>query len=606
MSRSFQRYGLDWPAGTTDLEVEMFMIRQGGAYSVAGKSYGNGKVFHYEQMRKIIWPELDDHRWHRLCRDTVLRPKSGTSKVTVLMGPKSAAKTHTPSWIYLCEYWCFPEETCVLVSSTDMRSLRMRVWGEITSLWQRGVDRFDELPGHLLDSKLAITTDNLEDGDFGERKARDMRKGFIAIPCVQGGKFVGLSKFQGIKQKRMRLIGDELAVMEVSYLSAFTNLDGNEDFEACLMFNPNDPLDPGGIAAEPKEGWEGHMDPPKTCTWETKFYNGVCVNLVGTDSPNFDFPADQPTRYRYLISKEKIANTVNSFGKDSFEYYSQCKGTMQVGTLDRRVLTRSLCRKFHAQEPVVWEGTPLTKIGGLDAAYGGDRCVGGHIEFGKAVDGRIVFLVHPPQIVPIRVNVADSPEDQIADWTKNYCELNDIDPSNWFHDATGRGSLGTSYARIWSAETNPIDFGGRATDRPVSIDTYIFDPKTHQRRLKLCSEHYDRFVSELWYSIRYVVEADQMRGLPDNVMDELCMREWSRKGDIIVLETKDDMKERIRRSPDLGDWLAICVEGARRRGFMVGKLGPGTADESYDGGDYFDTEDQEWQQSIEDRLLQHT
>ncbi len=245
----------------------------------------------------------------------------------------------------------------------------MRVWGEVKSLFQMAKDKFDYLPGFLIDSKHAISTDDVSEGD----NVRDLRKGMIGIPCVQNGKFIGLSKWVGIKQKRMRLIADEAAMMGAGFLSAFANLDGNEDFRAIILGNPNDPMDPLGRAAEPRDGWTRHLEPTKTEVWDTKFMGGRCVNLIGTDSPNFDFPANEPTRYKYLISREKIANTLSFFAKDTAEYYTQCVGSMKVGVLSRRVITRDLCKQFNAMEPVIWSGKPLTKIGGLDAAYGGLR-----------------------------------------------------------------------------------------------------------------------------------------------------------------------------------------------------------------------------------------
>jgi hypothetical protein len=105
------------------------------------------------------------------------------------------------------------------------------------------------------------------------------------------------------------------------------------------------------------------------------------------------------------------------------------------------------------------------------------------------------------------------------------------------------------------------------------MDLYVFDPATQQRRLKRCDEHYDRFVSELWYQVRYVIESRQMRNFPEEVMDEMCMRIWEKlKNNRTSVETKEVMKKRVGRSPDLGDWLAICVEGARRLGFQIQKL----------------------------------
>ena len=44
------------------------------------------------------------------------------------------------------------------------------------------------------------------------------------------------------------------------------------------------------------------------------------------------------------------------------------------------------------------------------------------------------------------------------------------------------------------------------------------------------------------------------------------------KGDKREVETKEDMKDRVGRSPDEADWCSICFEGARRRGFAIGRL----------------------------------
>lgn len=565
MPSKITRYGCDWPAGTSDLDIEMAAIRKGGDWEHRGAKCGQGLPHHYERMRNILWPNLDDHRWHRLCRDEILR-----NKVTVLLGSASTGKTHSPSWIYLCEYFCFPEDTLVLVSSTDMRGLRLRVWGEINMLFEKAKEFCADLPGHLIDSKLAICSDDLD-----EDHARDLRKGIVGIPCVQNGKFVGLSKFVGLKQKRVRLIADEAQFMGASFLSAFSNLDKNQDFRACVIGNPNDPLDPLGRAAEPLDGWASHMEPEKTSVWKTRFMGGTCVNLIGTDSPNFDFPDDKKARFPYLISKEKIANTLSFFSKDSVEYYSQCVGAMKIGTLARRVITRDMCKQFRATESVIWKGTPLTKIYALDAAYGGDRCVGGWADFGLDVTDKVILNLHPPTIIPVKVATKGAimeAEDQIAQRIHQDCEALNLPAENMFHDATGRGSLGTALAREWSAQTNPVEFGGAPTDRPVCLDLYITDSKTRTRRLKLCSEHYKKFVTELWFSVRYAIEAGQIRGLTEDVMDEGCMREWKDSNGKKELESKVEMKERVGRSPDLFDWLSIIVEGARRRGFQISKM----------------------------------
>lgn len=576
------KYGAQWPDHNSELDIEMACIRLGGTWkakkSSGGHDCGMGLSFHFHRMRKIIWPELDDEdngqRWHKICRDTMC-----SSPITVLLGPASTGKTHEPAWLFLCAWMCDPENTCVLVSSTDMRGLRLRVWGEITSLWERAVNRFPELPGHLIDSKLAITYESLldEDGDVNDRTARDFRSAIIGIPTIQGGKFIGLGKFVGIKQKHVYLIADEAAQMGSSFLSAFSNLNKNPHFWAAVLGNPNDPLDPLGRAAEPKDGWSAHMQPEKTDVWETRFMNGRCVNLIGTDSPNNDFPGDKP-RFPYLIHQRKIEETAAFFGRDSYEFHSQSVGSMQIATLSRRVLTRRLCEENEALLSYCdWEGTPRIKLAALDAAYGGDRCVFKSGEFGKCVDGSVRLLLAPPMLVPVSPRSPLEPEDQIATWVKRECESQGIPPAHFYHDSTGRGSLGTSLARIWSAECNPVEFGGPPTQRPVSQDHYIRDPKTNVRRLLRCDEYYTYFIAELWFSVRYTIEAKQLRGLTSEEMDEGCMREWYEKRDGLGrarrgVETKLEMKQRLGRSPDLMDTVATLVEGARRLGFQIARL----------------------------------
>jgi hypothetical protein len=227
------------------------------------------------------------------------------------------------------------------------------------------------------------------------------------------------------------------------------------------------------------------------------------------------------------------------------------------------------------------------------------------------IDGGTILRIYPPVNVPVLVRVDMTPEDQISVYVKQYCSDNNIPPENFYHDSTGRGSLGTSLARIWSNLCNPVEFGGSPSKRPVSLDLFIQDQNTGERRHKLCNEHYDRFVSELAFSVRYVIEGSQMRNLPSDVMEELCLRKWDKvRGDKYSIEpktgtsTKPGFKQRVGFSPDLADWLSIIVEGARRRGFDIKKLG--VANEGKENEDYFETESKLYADAIQNNLLVRT
>lgn len=563
-----QKYSALWPGAASNLEIELSCIRRGGRWRDGKDLCGEGLQFHHQQVVELIWPETDSHRWHTLCQKSMCE-----NRITVLMGPGSSGKTHEAAKWALTEYFADPDNTTILVSSTDIRGLELRIWGEIKKLWKSARDKMpDDIPGHIIESKHAISTDNIQEDEI-----RDLRNGIIGIPCIVGQRFLGLGKYVGIKNKRVRLIADEAQFMQASFLESFSNLEKNPDFKAVVLGNPLDPLDSLGKAAEPKDGWASVGEPDKTTTWKTRFMDGICVNLVGTDSPNFDFPQDEPTRYPYLICKSSIASTVEFYGQQSQQYFTQCKGIMKTGLISRRVINREMCRQFNAFDPVIWATTKRTKIYAIDAAYGnigGDRCVGGYIEFGKDVDNRTVIEIHNPVLVPVSYQLNGLiPEDQIADFVRGECEQLGIPPDCVFFDSTGRGSLGTSFARTWSAQVNPIEFGGAPSLRPVCQDIFIVDEKTKMRRLKLCSEHYSKFVTELWFSVRYCVESNQIRGLPADVMEEGCQREWKIvRGNRIEIETKEEMKLRTGRSPDLFDWLATAIEGARRKGFQISKM----------------------------------
>lgn len=536
------------------------MIKQGDVWL---KSKGSSSFFHYKEMERLLWPEDSENKWSDLILKEILE-----NKFTAVIGPGSSGKTYSAAKFSLIDFFVHPTDTLFLISSTDVRGLELRVYGALKSLWVRAKERWDDCPGNIIDYLHAISTD-----DIGE-KVRDLRRGIICIPCLSSsGSYKGLGKWIGVKQKRVRLIADECQVMHDTFLEAIPNLNTNADFKAVFLGNPLGTGDPLDKVSEPVCGWSSHPQPQKTCTWKTRFNEGICVQLVGTDSPNHDEPKSKRPRYPYIISQRMIDEVVAFYGKHSAQYYSQCLGIRVTGLVERKIITRALCEQFHAFDDCVWLGEPTTKIYGIDAAYGGDRCVGLVAEFGLDIQRKMVIAISQPQLIPVVPRIGSIPEDQIAAFVRDQCDTLGIPATNVFYDATGRGSLGTSFARLWSADVNPIEFGGSATSRPVRNDLYIRDPRTNERRLKLSHEHYSKAVSEFWFAIRYTIETGQMRTLPQEICDEASQREWiETPGNKIDVEKKLDMRKRVGRSPDLTDALAVCIEGARRKGFVIAKL----------------------------------
>ena len=562
-------YGRQWNPNTDGLAVEFEMVRLLSAVGAPkqGKT-GTTLYDHYREAETLIWPEDDHHRWSDLMLKEILQ-----NTHTAILGSKDGGKTYRTAKYALVDYWIFPNETLILMTTDSVRGLELRVWGAIKDLWRRGKERYKWLSGNPIDHKHCICTDGLgPDMD----PIRDMRKGIIGIPCrnSNGGE-VNINNYVGLKQKRRRLLSDEVQFLGHSFLDAPASLGGG-DFKGVYMGHPLGQGDALDKLAEPKNGWGSEGEITKTTVWDNKFLNGRTINLVGTDSPNFDFPQNQPARYPYLINKKSIDEIISFYGTDSMQYWSKCKAIRKPGLMARRVLSMRLCEEHGAFEPVVWRGKATTKVYYIDAAYGsigGDRCIGGWLEFGEDVNGLVVLNVHPQNIIPVTVNSPHIPEDQIANFVMTECIGLGIPATNVFFDSTGRGSLGTSFARIWSASVNPVEFGGSATERPVSADLWITDPLTKNRRQKLCHEEFSKRVTEFWFMFRYAVEAKQVKGLPRDVAEEGCQREWKTvSGGRIEIETKAEMRERVGYSPDKFDGIVTGLEGARRLGFKLKRL----------------------------------
>jgi hypothetical protein len=611
-AKYFDRYGIGWNAHkyADPFDVELECIRRGGKFTSCGVEVGNGLFFHYKQAMSIIWPEDDWHRWANDILREILN-----FKYLGIVGPGNSSKTYMTSKFGLVDYWAFPDETLSIVSSTDLRGLELRVWGTIKDLFNRGNDYreangHDALPGVVLESLHTITTDSIDEHDKG-KKARVLKKGIICIPCLANGKYVGLGKYVGAKQVRTRLFSDEAQFMGPSFLDALSNLGQSPGFKFVGLGNAVDQLDCLGRICEPREGWERHPEPEKTTVWETKWPNGGCLNLVGTDSPNFDYPETEPVKFHYMVNRIGISEVEAFWGKDSLEYWSQCKGVFKSGLLKNRFWLPDFCKQHHAHDLATWESPDRIKLASLDAAYsgtGGDRCVFRWGEYGIAHDGKEILRVERPEIVPVSIRSEMSAEDQIAIWCqKRLVELG-IPSDRLFYDATGRGSLGASFAKLMgTTPPSPIEFGGSPTTRPVRYDLFIEDDSTGERRLKTCKEHYWDMVSELWFSLKHVVHAEQMRELDMETVREGSLREtgmWSKKRAFV--ESKHNPKDRKKmvRSPDLVDNLVALVEGARRLGFKIQNLSE-SASPLVEKNDWANEASAEFSKTLRKHLLTH-
>lgn len=579
-----QLYGLGWAPLMDPLAVEFQMLKLGGTVKRKdGKIVGNGMFWHWKRAQQLMWPETGDeftvrkkwHRWNELQAECYLKYRT-----IAVIGAASTGKTNAAATDALLDYYLYPSCTSIIICSTTRERLEERIWGEIKKYHKAAKSRFPWLPGNLIEGRLRLVTDSRDSLNEG----RDFRNGVLGVACKRGENLVSIGEFAGLKNKRVRLVGDELALLPKIFVDSISNLDKNPDFKCVGMGNPKETTDALGILAEPAAeigGWDSGIDQgPKTKTWPTRRPEGICIQLVGSDSPNLDGALGIP-----LITQEQIDRDVAFYGKDSVWFTMMNEGRMPRGQGSHRVLTRQMCEKFHALEDPTWRDSNLKRIAFMDAGYGGDRCIFGELQFGKPAEldiGQVMTtgalannegpLPMNRQIVALvdTINVpisndkgSDLPEDQIVKFVVAELAKRNIPLSDFFYEPGQRTKLTVAFSRNTGEIGNPIDCLGKASERQVATE---IDVK--------CVDYYSKFITELWYSVRLIVASGQFRGMKPDVMWEFCVREWGYVGkNKIEVESKEKMKEKTGRSPDLADAVAIGIEGCRQRGFNIAWVG---------------------------------
>ena len=106
---------------------------------------------------------------------------------------------------------------------------------------------------------------------------------------------------------------------------------------------------------------------------------------------------------------------------------------------------------------------------------------------------------------------------------------------------------------------HPISSMGMPTERRISS----LDKRT-------AKEAYDRRVTESWFQVHTAMSTRSFVGIDVEkhslIINELCSRLYFHKGRKVAVEKKLDMKQRIKKSPDLADSLTYAVEMLRKAG----------------------------------------
>lgn len=538
------KYGLDGlPDNISQFEIELLHIGAVDSEAIGGLA----KSQHIKHVIQMLYPWVWKywHDWNDLC----LFAWCNFQEIG-MTGCASAHKTFTFSLLSWIEFLAKPMATSVVLTSTTLPSLRTRIWNEMMNFYNKSphIDFTQVFGFNVVDSKTQI-----------QCKKGDDKYAIRGVAVDSGDIEQAIGKIQGVHPERMIMVVDEAAQTQPAIFTARANLQvGTKFYRFVAIANASDPFDSHGKFCEPKNGWSSITVNDES--WETN--TGICLHFDGTKSPNVR--AGKPI-YPKLFSQEDLDRIKKNFGENSMEWWMYGRGYWAPSGTRDTVLDAAMIFEAEADKPAIWEGSVVKKLASLDPAFttGGDRCI---LRFGKVSnfrDGNIGMEMQ--EIVNIQLEERkDYPLNyQIADRVINECTTRGIKPEDYIMDATSASGLVDILSQRWSPAINKVQFGGAATEDPVSMN----DDREGKRV-------YSNRVSQLWFNLQNLITAGRIRGLDAATSKELCTRKYVLKNERKMIEPKKDMKIRSGESPDLADAAVLLAElFLKQNGFQTSSAG---------------------------------
>jgi hypothetical protein len=520
-------------------------------FGLANHKKNKAKEYYFWRLCDELWNKKDlpeplmvRHPWADEMIKCVI-----DNKYVAIGGAANSGKSHTMAAWGILNWMADPQNTLILLTSTTLREARKRIWGSVISL----LSVIDNFPFKIRDSigNVAYLTEN---GTLIERA------GLSLIAAEKSKTREAVGKFIGIKQKRVFLICDELSELSEAILQAgLSNLSKNQEFNMIGMSNPNSRFDAFGSWSKPLDGWSS-INPDIDETWTTK-WGGTYIRFDGEKSPNI---ISGETKYPWLPTEEKISEDRDLLGENSRGYMRMVRAVFFDSDETDAIYNESEIDRSGGMDRVSWNNKPIA-IAGLDPAFtnGGDRTILYTGLVGYDDNGQYVCeLGEAVQINDDATNKSLPRTYQIVEQVISICKKRKISPDNLAVDATGAGApFCDVLAGQWSDQFLRVSFGGKASDKKVSVSSKKIGHETYMNR-----------VSELWWVGKELLRTRQLFGISTDLAKELVSRKYDmvKSGSFRVkIEPKVDFKARFGASPDLADAAFLCLDLARQRHNLV-------------------------------------
>jgi len=520
-------------------------------WGFANHPANKAKEYYFWRVADLLWnrDELPEHMFLKHPWAEQIIHECINEKYLAIGGAASSGKSHTLAGYGIIKWLARPRDTLVLLTSTTLREARKRVWGSVISLLS------------VIEGAPVNVRDSIGSANYVDENGQTFdRAGLSLIAAERSRTREAIGKFIGVKQKNVILIGDELGELSPAITNAaLSNLSKNTNFEFKGASNPASRFDAFGEWSTPDKGWES-VTPEVDDEWRTK-WGGKYIRLDGERSPNI---LEGFTRYPFLPTIEKVEEDKVMLGEKSRAYYRMVRAVFFDSEETEGIYGESELLKGGATQKVAFKG-PTTLIAGIDPAFtnGGDRTILYVARVGQFEGGQYgIQFEGSHQLNDDTSNKAIPRTYQIVHQIRDTCNRIGVRPENVAVDATGAGSpFCDVLAGEWSDQFLRVQFGGKASDRRVSMNSQLTGEELYSNR-----------VSELWFVGKEFIRTQQIKGVDMDLAKEMCNRQYEmvKSGTLRVkIESKAELKKRVGRSPDLADAAFIALDLARNRHGLV-------------------------------------
>jgi hypothetical protein len=558
MAQTYRRkYGLDWPKETPDHVIELHMWKKWREPGIRDGSLLNPVHEHVLKAIRLLFTEdqVKIHPWMEV------QARSWTEDTFAgWWGCAGSGKSQSLGLFSLLDYMADPNETFTLLASTSKDMLLLRSYASVTQhLGYLKTNPQLYVPLKYVAQSVSVVMDGMS-----EEETLNLKTRLKGVAVQQGTEQEARANLQGVHVKYVRLILDELEGMRPAAMDARNNLSQCEDFRLFYSCNPESWNGPAAKFGTPVDGITSiNLDSTEWASPYGKVYRFDAYKSPGIEAPE---------KYPFLPNKKTIDRIVaaNAGNEDAPAVWTFLRAFPPPQGAERTVITPQMVESYAMKDGVTWMQA-TTRIAACDPAFTaeGDNAVLVTGQLGLDNRGLMTLCYDNLHYLSIEASSKTPVVQQLVEQIRDIVEQEGIDPLLVAFDDSGSQSVADAYEMlIERTGVYRVNFAARAPDIAVSMT----NPQ-------LASERYKNRVTWLYYLIQELAQRGQIRGLPENAVEQFCLRRLGAKQKPLTLESKREYKKRTSStSPDEADACALMAGLARERlGLMPGssELFPG-------------------------------